>query len=460
MNKVLIIAYDFPPAWTSGVYRPLKFAKYLPRFGWKPIILTVKNYSREIVDETLLDELPPEARIIRARSWELVRLEKAIFTRLYKKDVQTSMPPQGGRSGGTSWKATPLSLARRFLFSPLSTFAGNFLYIPDDKTGWVPHAVYKGLRAIRQEKIDVIMSTSPPESAHIVALFLRLITGKPWIADFRDPWTDNLYRLKIPRVRMKYETWLEKTVIRRADIVVHSGSGTAGLSKEKFPGIPPEKHRVITNGFDEGDFAGLSPEEIYEPDRTPYLHLVNIGTMYEQSGFENFLKGFERIISSGRKHNEIRVSFVGHLIPAWRKVLAGQPFKDHVDLLGFKPHKETLRYMMAADVLLLILPVWEDRRASQIIAGKVFELMRAGRPIMMIGREGECSRIVERSGLGKFIPSHDVVRISETLMQFSQQKQKGSLIATPDWDFIRRFERKILTEDLARLLRLAHAEHS
>ena len=459
MKKVLIIAYDFPPAWTSGVYRPLKFAKHLPQFRWQAIILTVKNYPREIIDETLLDDIPPEARIIRARSWEPIRLEKALFAKLYLKKNQLSAFSHNDGAGRLQRKTARPSPLRRYFFSPLSSFTANFVYIPDDKIGWVPQAVYKGLRAIRQEKIDVIMSTSPPESSHIVALLLRLITGKPWIADFRDPWTDNLYRLKIPRIRMKYETWLEKTVIRKADMIVHPGSGTAAMSKEKFPDVPPEKHHVITNGFDEEDFAGLIPEEIYRSDRTPYLHLVNIGTLYEQSGFENFLKAFERVIANGKMREKIRVSFLGQLIPAWREALRKQPFKDHVDILGFKPHKETLRYMMAADVLLLILPVWEDKRASQIIAGKVFELMRAGRPIFMIGREGECSGMVERSGLGRFVSYHDVNSISDTIMQYYRQKKEGELLPEPNRDFICRFERKKLAEDLARLLELAQAKH-
>jgi glycosyltransferase involved in cell wall biosynthesis len=452
MKNVLLISYDFPPAWTSGVYRPLKFAKYLPKFGWRPVILTVKNYPRECLDETLLEQLPPETCITRARSWEPIRLEKAIFSRLYLRKERKSDSPDVGDAGRPQLKTGRLSLLRRFFFAPLSWFTANCVYIPDDKIGWVPHAVYKGLRAIRQERIDVIMSTSPPETAHIVALLLKLITGKPWIADFRDPWTDNPYRIGLPRIRCGLENRIERKVIRRADMIIHVGEEMAALSSSRFPDIPPEKHHVITNGFDEEDFEGLAATDIRKPDKTLQLKLTNIGTLYELSGFENFLKGLERVITNGGLRGKIRVTFVGQLIPAWRQALARQTFRDHVDLLGFKPHEETLRYMMAADVLLLMPLETDDRTAGTIVTGKVFELMRAGRPILMIGCEGECSRIIEKSGLGRFIPSHDVDLISKTIMEYYRKKLDGKLETRPDRDFIYQFERKKLTGELARLL--------
>lgn len=451
-KKVLIIAYDFPPTCTSGVYRPLKFAKYLTEFGWQPIILTVKNYPRDFMDETLLDQLPPETLIKRAYSWEPISLEKALFTRLFKRTSQAAPSEGNSDPGKRKSRTTLLSLIRRYILSPLSWFTSSFLYVPDDKIGWLPLAVYKGLRTIRKEKIDLIFSTSPPETSHIVALLLKLITDKPWVADFRDPWTDNSLKQDSPRLRLKFENWLEHIVIRKAENIVHVGHGWARLAREKFSDVPPEKHHIITNGFDEADFKEINAGEILERNKTRYLNLVNIGTLYEQSAFEYFLKGFEKALASGKIGNNVRITFVGHVIPMWQQVLARQPFKDHVDLVGLKSHGETIRLMMAADVLLLMPLGGNEQEATRVITGKIFELMRTGRPIFMIGWEGECSEIFEKSGLGKFVPSHNVDLISETIIEYYNRKVNDELETSPNWDYINRFERKNLTGALARLL--------
>lgn len=455
MKKVLIIAYDFPPMRTGGVYRPLKFAKYLPQFGWQPVILTVKNYPREFMDETLLDQLPPGIRIKRACSWEPIRFEKVLFTRLFKKTPPPTPFGEVPSSVEAEKRTTLLSLIRKYFLSPLSDFTRNYLYIPDDKIGWLPLALCKALKTIRREKINLINSTSPPETNHIVALMLKLITNKPWVADFRDPWTDNSVRPDFPRIRQKFENWLEHTVIRKADAVVHVGYGLARMAREKFTDIPPEKHHVITNGFDEADFEGLQARDIYEKSKTTYLNLANIGTIYERSAFEYFLQGFEKALGSQKMGKDVRVTFVGDVIPMWRRMLAKPPFKDHVDLVGLKPHQETIRLMMAADVLLLISFAADKRTRDKIITGKIFELMRAGRPIFMIGWKGECSEILEKSGLGKFVSCDNADLISKTIIEYYEKKVNGELETTPDWDYINRFERKGLTRKLVEVFKLA-----
>ncbi len=452
MKKVLIIAYDFPPTRTSGVYRPLKFAKYLPEFGWQPIILTVKNYPRDFMDETLLDQLPPETLIKRAYSWEPIRLEKALFTRLFKRTSQAAPSEGNSDPGKRKSRTTLLSLIRKYILSPLSWFTSSFLYVPDYKIGWLPVAVYKGLKTIRREKIDLIFSTSPPETDHIVALFLKLITGKPWVADFRDPWTDNSLKQDFPRLRRKFENWLEHIVIRKAENIVHVGHGWARLAREKFSDVSPEKHHAITNGFDEADFKEINAAEILERNKTRYLNLVNIGTLYEQSAFEHFLKGFEKALASGKIGNNVRITFVGHVIPMWRQVLERQPFKDHIDLVGLKSHGATIRLMAAADVLMLTPLGGNEQEETRHIPGKIFELIRTGRPIFMTGWKGECSEIIEKSGVGKFVPCDNMDLISKTIIEYLEKKANGELKTTPNWDYINRFERKNLTGDLAKLL--------
>ena len=227
------------------------------------------------------------------------------------------------------------------------------------------------------------------------------------------------------------------------------------MAREKFADISPEKHHIVTNGFDEADFEGLNAGEIYELNKTKYLNLVNVGTIYERSAFEHFLKGFAKALASQKIRSNVRITFVGDVIPMWRPILGKQPFKDHVDLVGLKPHRETIRLMMAADVLLLISFAADERTRDKIITGKIFELIRTGRPIFMIGWKGECSEIVEKSGLGKFVPWHNVDLISKTIIEYYNREVNDELKAIPNWDYINRFERKGLTGDLAKFFELA-----
>jgi hypothetical protein len=160
------------------------------------------------------------------------------------------------------------------------------------------------------------------------------------------------------------------------------------------------------------------------------------------------------VLTGQKIGKNIRITFVGDVIPMWRRVLAKPPFIDHVDLVGLKPHRETIRLMMAADVLLLISFAADKRTRDKIITGKIFELMRAGRPILMIGWRGECSEIVEKSRLGKFVPWDDVDLISKTIIEYYGKKINSELTTTPDWDYINTFKRKGLTETLAGVFEL------
>ena len=143
------------------------------------------------------------------------------------------------------------------------------------------------------------------------------------------------------------------------------------MATDKFTDIPPEKHHVITNGFDGADFEGISAGEIFERNKTKCLNLVNIGTIYERSAFEYFLEGFAKALASGKIGNNVRITFIGDVIAMWRQKLAERPFRDHVDLIGFKPHGEMIRLIMAADVLLSISFAADERTRDKIIPGAI-----------------------------------------------------------------------------------------
>ncbi len=460
MKKVLIIAYDFPPARTSGVYRTVKFAKFMIEYGWQPVILTVKNYPKELLDETLLKEIPPDTHIYYSYSWELKRFEKKVFNRFYKKKEQPSVNDDLINPVETRLKRTLVFLIKKYLFSPLSSFTHGFLYTPDDKIGWLPMAVCKGLKAIRREKIDLIYSTSPPETNHVVGLLLKRLTGIPWLVDFRDPWTNHYNRKNRPHLQLKVEDRLEHGILRKADAIVHASSGFSRLSEKTFTDISPDKFHVITNGFDEDDFKGLTVDEIYGQNKTSFLNFVSVGTIYENSGFYYFLKGLERVLRNKNIGPNLKVSLIGDIFQYWRELLSKPPFDGHINLLGYKQHQPTVRLMMAADVLLLTLPHGDILTRDKIIPGKIFELMRSGRPIFIVGCEGEASRIIEKSGLGNLVQYDDIDKIEKSVIEYYHKKRKGRLDVKPDWDYINQFNRKALTGKLVELFNLIYDKYN
>ncbi|KPL02135.1 MAG: hypothetical protein AMJ73_09210, partial [candidate division Zixibacteria bacterium SM1_73] len=198
-RKVLLITYYFPPMGMGGVQRTSKFAKYLPGFGWTPFVLTVKDVHYWAEDPSLLEELPPEVKVIRTGSFDPLRISFKLKS-LFKKRKQRN-------------KYVKESTAQR---SKLS----SWLFFPDSKIGWVPFALLSGLNLIRKERIDLIFTTSPPPSLHLVGYLLKLLTGKPWVVDFRDPWTGYKFEIFPTRLHLFLKNQLVRLIIKNADRII------------------------------------------------------------------------------------------------------------------------------------------------------------------------------------------------------------------------------------------------
>lgn len=451
MKTVLLIAYDFPPSRTSGVYRPLKFAKFLPEFSWRPIVLTVANPPRRTSDPSLLDDLPASVKIVRTLSIEPKRLEQKIFQTLFARPASTTQAPALQSHDIREGSFSPMQVLKKHLLSPLSRFTHDTLYTPDEHIGWLPHSVAVGWKVIEREGVDLIMSTSPPETNHLIGCRLANLTSLPWVADFRDPWIDNFTRLGCSESRLERERAMEERVLSRADRIINVGQRFSDLSKATFPKISTEKHLVLHNGYDESSYAGLDAEAIYAARKRPYLHLLNVGTVYENSAFGEFLAGYRKVLTDPALHGQIKITFVGDMMPIWKPLLAEEPVASHCELLGFRPHRETLELMMGADVSLLMPSGGHAGTSDKIVPGKLFELLRAGRPILMIGWPGESSDMITASGIGSFADCRQIDQIAEAIRGLIAQKDAGTLPAVPNWDFVRQFDRRNQTRRLAEL---------
>ena len=206
MKRALVITYYWPPTGGSGVQRWLKFAELLPRFGWEPVIYTPENPEQLVVDESLLDEIPAGTEIIKTHITEPYGI--------YRKFT-------GGKGIAKEVNIVSAS-ADKSPVQRLSMFVRGNFFVPDPRCLWIRPSVRFLKRYIKEHPIDVIISTGPPNSMHLIGRNLKRETGLPWIADFRDPWTEIFYFKHIPMcgyVRKKHLR-LEKSVLDEADTVV------------------------------------------------------------------------------------------------------------------------------------------------------------------------------------------------------------------------------------------------
>ena len=231
-KKVLIITYYWPPSGGPGVQRVLKFAKYLPEFGWEPIILTIKNGEYPAIDNTLLKDIPKNCKVYKSKAFQPSFLYRK-FTGM-KKDEK--IPVASLANKDVNWKKR------------ISNWIRLNIFIPDAKIGWLPFAIKEGKKIIQSEKPDIIFSSSPPPTVHLIAKKLAKWSRIKWIADFRDPWTDIHYlqNQKINPISKKFNKNLEIEVIKTCESATCVSENFVNLLTNQFN----SKFNIITNGFD------------------------------------------------------------------------------------------------------------------------------------------------------------------------------------------------------------------
>ena len=212
MRKVLIIAYYWPPAGGAGVQRVLKFAKYLPQFGWEPVILTVETPDSPIEDYSLLEDIPPNTKVYKTKALEPFNFYKKVTGRKKEEKISSDILVDNSRSS---------------FVEKLSKWIRLNLFIPDAKIGWIPYAVKNGLKIINDENIDLIFSSSPPHTIQKIGKKLSKKSKLKWVADFRDPWMEIVHYQNVRRnfITKYIDSKLEKSILKTAD-------GITTISKE------------------------------------------------------------------------------------------------------------------------------------------------------------------------------------------------------------------------------------
>lgn len=412
MRRVLIVAYDFPPRGATGVIRVTKFVRYLPEFGWQPVVVAAAVRGG-MIDEALLAQLPPDLEVIR---------------------VENRFAPGNAVAGRHAARPTPGARLRQLL---------RRLFIPDPQLLWVPGVVRAAAQRIEQGDIDALMTTAPPYSVHVAGLWLkRRFPRLPWLMDLRDIWSENP-TIPDPLTYKLQAAW-ERACLHHADHVTTATDGQRDLILRSFE-LPPAQLSTITNGFDPADVPAL----LSAPDRAP-LRLTHVGSLVgnRATATRGLFAALERLAAQGITAADLEVRLVGVFDPAvyqWSQPLVERGI---VQMVPFMPYAEAVREMTAAHVLLLIAA--NDREGRLSHPNKLFEYFALGRPILALTPEGDVSRLVREADAGEAIPPLDVDRVVAALQRLivgHRAGTRGSVAA--DSSRFARFERRELTRQLA-----------
>ncbi len=412
MKRLLLMTYDFPPRGASGVFRMAKFARYLPEWNWQPVVVTAAGAGPH-PDPQLLNELPSGIEILRVAGGRHRGAQLG--------DISLQ-PKQSWRSRVRPW------------------------IVPDPQLGWVPAAVWRAWRRLQAGDIQLIMTSGPPFSTHLIGLALKQFAPQvPWLMDIRDPWSEAPnQRLLIP---YKLNRLLERRCLQVADHVTVVTDGMRRLMTERL-GIAAERITTITNGFDGGD---INPKGTRRRATSGPLCIRYVGSIVglRAEAAQGFFDALEQLQATGTGRRDLRVQFIGAFAPVIHAAAARVP--ELVDVLSYVSHAEAVERMATADVLLLVLT--DDLEGRIMHTSKLFEYLALGRPILNIAPHGEVSDLIAASGVGSSVRPADVSGIVGTLRSLMERHQAGQLadpLIDPAW--LKRFERCELAGQLAQLL--------
>ncbi len=432
MKRVLIVTYYWPPSAGSGVQRWLKFAKYLPEFGWQPVVFTPENPDFGLRDESLLEGLPASVEVVKYPIWEPYQLLKVFSPGKKEKKLNTGVVSSKGRK---SIKDRTLSWVR-----------GNFL-IPDPRVFWVRPSL-KFLKAyLKEHPVDAVVTTGPPHSMHLIGKGLKEALDLPWVVDIRDPWSKLDFLdtfLVTPSNRKKYER-MEVGVLNACDIV----TATSFSMPELLQPFDRSKFHCITNGYDAEDFSLETPF----PERFTVFHAGLLNELRNPSTLWKVLANISSEVEEFAQALCIRLA--GVIDPAILEEIRSYPeLSGALEASDYLSHEQVLQEYQEAYLLLLLINNTDNARVN--IPGKLFEYLAARRPVLGLGDpDADAMKIIKDTGVGDSSPYEDYQRIKELLLKNWQVFLSGTGLEK-EGSAIHSFSRKVLTRKMAELLNALH----
>ena len=399
MKKVLVITYYWPPSGGSGVQRWLKTSKYLPQYGWTPVIYTPENPDVNSVDESLLKDISPDLEVIKRNIREPYAAYKFLT----------------GKKKGEHLQANIVSGEKKGFLQKLSGHIRANWFIPDPRIWWVKPSVKFLKKYIGQNKIDAIISTGPPHSMHLIARDIHRVFNIPWIADFRDPWTNIFYfkHLGLSEKSLRKHKALEGRVLEEADrIVVVSSQMKAEFSTGEYTKYS-DKISVIPNGYDPDDFSEeKNPElsrfekEIAEKTAGKFV-MAHTGLLPQSADPDKLWKVLGDLVKKDADLKEkLLIATMGQTDAIVKEEITENGLSENFVDFGYVPHTMSVAWMKRAD--LLLLPLRKEKESKAILTGKFFEYLASGKPILAFGpTDGNLADELKETGSGNICEFED-----------------------------------------------------
>jgi len=420
MKKALIITYYWPPAGGSGVQRWLKFVKYFREFGIEPVVYTVDNPNYPIVDASLKNDIPKNMEVLKQPIWE----PNSLLSFLGKKKTESA----------------------GFL-NPNPTFFGKIIqyiranyFIPDARKYWVNPSVKYLKKYIDKNNIDVVITTGPPHSMHLIGLKLKRELNIKWIADFRDPWTeiDYFHQLPLSEKAIKKHHFLEEQVLKNADSVLVVGN-TMKHKYDKFN----SNIVTVTNGFD-GEIVNSKIE------LDSKFTMTHIGLMNADRNSKMLWEVLSEIcLEEDDFKKDFQLKLIGKLDSSVLDEISKHNLSENIKVINYLPHIEVVEFQKKSQILLLV--VNNVPSAKGIITGKIFEYLMAKRPILAIApSNGDLAEIIRQTNSGVGVDFDNKTLLRKTILDL-YSKFKSNNLAVNSTN-IEQFHRKQLTKKVAEII--------
>ena len=410
-----MITHMFPPFSGVGVIRIAKFARYLPHFGWRPIILTCKRPEKiqDATDQSLLKEIGTNVVIYRTACPSLYSIYRFF----------------GGRVKQGSFGLSE---------NPIGNFV-NQMFIPDPYVGWYFTGRLKAQNIFKAHPIDLIFTTSPRETPHLIGLSLKKRYNKPWIADFRDPWLEKAQRPNRSKLLDYIERYMQKSVLNYSDRILTAWPGI-GREFKKTSASFSDKVEVLYNGFDNDDFCDISPVHF------DTFTLLYAGSLHKALNPEPIFSGLHRLYE---KHPDLRqkiqVVLLGRQDAYVHKVVKNYGLQSEVKTISQVAHRDSLSFVIGANVLFFCVP------DTSWVPSKIFEYMRSNKPILAVSdSQSEAVRIINSIRPVGCKASRCPETLYRYILQIYQSSRSHGEEQTMNREDLALYDRKSLTADLAR----------
>ncbi len=409
MKKVFMIAHQFPPIGGSGVQRTTKFIKYLPEFGWEGAVFTRKAMKAQLTDETLYSEIPQGTLVYRSNAWDLSEL---IF---------------------------PLSLAGKFI--------RRRILIPDGERLWQVFSTKKALEIVRNSDFNMLYSSSQPFSTHLLALNIKKeFPMLPWVADFRDEWTNNAFvkAYGYNSHRIETEKKMERKVFEMADKIVINTPFMMANSVSDNPDLE-SKFLVIPNGYDSEDFEGLT-----SGTKNDKFTLTYTGLIYGNTSPETLFKSVSKLIKENLVDSSgIKMRFIGRFkADELYRMAQLYNLSGIIETLPYMTHRESIQNLMQSDAVLLLL----GKGTDAIYTGKLMEYINTGKPILAsIPGNGAAAALINETRTGLVADCDDVETTASCFKALYDNWFFGYNNFKPDTQKIAQYDRRELTGKLVEI---------